>query len=241
MLLCAASADPYLAPDSCFIRSWEDACKVWMFLKWVLLPIFSPRPSAPPDADQSACRRTYCGRGRQCVLMAETGRAECVCQEKCRPSFVPVCGSDGRFYENHCEVYRTACLERRRIYVVHSKDCFFKGGSAALAHYTRDHYSGWMKLLVQMVVKLYGTGLLLASPGIAPRVFILCFLVLLAKNKKATIHLSFSHLPRLRCVSATIVSLSFFGKQTLIALLSENDLLTWRVVCLFPECSIIPG
>lgn len=59
--------------------------------------------------------------------MAETGRAECVCQEKCRPSFVPVCGSDGRFYENHCEVYRTACLERRRIYVVHSKDCFFKG------------------------------------------------------------------------------------------------------------------
>lgn len=69
--------------------------------------------------------------------MAATGRAECVCQEKCRPSFVPVCGSDGRFYENHCEVYRTACLERRRIYVVHSKDCFFKGNppsSASFAH-----------------------------------------------------------------------------------------------------------
>ncbi|XP_035989924.1 follistatin-related protein 5-like isoform X1 [Fundulus heteroclitus] len=81
------------------------------------------------DAEEDPCRRTYCGRGRQCVLMAETGRAECVCQEKCRPSFVPVCGSDGRFYENHCEVYRTACLERRRIYVVHSKDCFFKGQS----------------------------------------------------------------------------------------------------------------
>ncbi|XP_008401846.1 follistatin-related protein 4-like, partial [Poecilia reticulata] len=78
------------------------------------------------DAEEDPCHRTYCGRGRQCVLMAESGRAECVCQEKCRPSFVPVCGSDGRFYENHCEVYRTACLERRRIYVVHSKDCFFK-------------------------------------------------------------------------------------------------------------------
>lgn len=84
-------------------------------------------PAAVPDPDEDPCRRTYCGRGRQCVLMAGTGRAECVCQEKCRPSFVPVCGSDGRFYENHCEVYRTACLERRRIYVVHSKDCFFKG------------------------------------------------------------------------------------------------------------------
>ncbi|XP_074467069.1 follistatin-related protein 4 [Sebastes fasciatus] len=89
------------------------------------------------DPDGDPCRRTYCGRGRQCVLMAETGRAECVCQEKCRPSFVPVCGSDGRFYENHCEVYRTACLERRRIYVVHSKDCFFKGNACTMSEYNR--------------------------------------------------------------------------------------------------------
>uniref|UniRef100_A0A8C7XND6 Follistatin-like 4 n=1 Tax=Oryzias sinensis TaxID=183150 RepID=A0A8C7XND6_9TELE len=83
------------------------------------------------------CRRTNCGRGRQCVVMAETGRAECVCQEHCRPSFVPVCGSDGRFYENHCEVYRTACLERRRIYVVHSKDCFFKGSACTMSEYNK--------------------------------------------------------------------------------------------------------
>uniref|UniRef100_A0A3Q2CYR4 Follistatin-like 4 n=1 Tax=Cyprinodon variegatus TaxID=28743 RepID=A0A3Q2CYR4_CYPVA len=69
--------------------------------------------------------------------MAETGRAECICQEKCRPSFVPVCGSDGRFYENHCEVYRTACLERRRIYVVHSKDCFFKGTACTMSEYNK--------------------------------------------------------------------------------------------------------
>ncbi|XP_034406320.1 follistatin-related protein 4 [Cyclopterus lumpus] len=91
----------------------------------------------PPDPDGGPCRRTYCGRGRQCVLTASSGRAECVCQEKCRPSFVPVCGSDGRFYENHCEVYRTACLERRRIYVVHSKDCFFKGNACTMSEYNR--------------------------------------------------------------------------------------------------------
>ncbi|XP_022618256.1 follistatin-related protein 4 [Seriola dumerili] len=89
------------------------------------------------DPDEDPCRRTYCGRGRQCVLMAETGRAECVCQEKCRPSFVPVCGSDGRFYENHCEVYRTACLERRRIYVVHSKECFFKVNACTMSEYNK--------------------------------------------------------------------------------------------------------
>ncbi|XP_011609642.2 follistatin-related protein 4 [Takifugu rubripes] len=92
---------------------------------------------SPSYPEESPCRRTYCGRGRQCAVMADTGRAECVCQEKCRPSFVPVCGSDGRFYENHCEVYRTACLERRRIYVVHSKDCFFKGNTCTMSEYNR--------------------------------------------------------------------------------------------------------
>ncbi|KAK6322025.1 hypothetical protein J4Q44_G00068170, partial [Coregonus suidteri] len=83
------------------------------------------------------CKRTNCGRGRQCVLLEATGRAECVCQEKCRPTFVPVCGSDGRFYENHCEVYRTACLQKRRIFVVHSKDCFFKGDTCTMADYNK--------------------------------------------------------------------------------------------------------
>ncbi|CAB1414428.1 unnamed protein product [Pleuronectes platessa] len=80
-----------------------------------------------PTRTRTPVRGPTVDEGGSACLMAETGRAECVCQEKCRPSFVPVCGSDGRFFENHCEVYRTACLERRRIYVVHSKDCFFKG------------------------------------------------------------------------------------------------------------------
>uniref|UniRef100_UPI003AAC123E follistatin-related protein 4 n=1 Tax=Centroberyx gerrardi TaxID=166262 RepID=UPI003AAC123E len=105
------------------------------------------------DPDGGPCRRTYCGRGRQCVLMAETGRAECVCQEKCRPSFVPVCGSDGRFYENHCEVYRTACLERRRIYVVHSKDCFFKGDACTMSEYNR-----LKSMLLDMQPKVLSSG-----------------------------------------------------------------------------------
>uniref|UniRef100_A0A3B5LBB3 Follistatin like 4 n=1 Tax=Xiphophorus couchianus TaxID=32473 RepID=A0A3B5LBB3_9TELE len=110
-------------------------------------------PAAHSDAEEDPCHRTYCGRGRQCVLMAESGRAECVCQEKCRPSFVPVCGSDGRFYENHCEVYRTACLERRRIYVVHSKDCFFKGSACTMSEYNK-----LKSTLLEMQPKALGSG-----------------------------------------------------------------------------------
>ncbi|KAJ8266883.1 hypothetical protein GJAV_G00135770 [Gymnothorax javanicus] len=86
---------------------------------------------------RGACRGRYCGRGRQCFLSEETGETQCVCQEKCRPAFVPVCGSDGRFYENHCELYRSACLLKRRIYVLHSKDCFFKGDTCTMADYNK--------------------------------------------------------------------------------------------------------
>ncbi|XP_056140273.1 follistatin-related protein 4 [Lampris incognitus] len=107
----------------------------------------------PSNPAADPCRRTYCGRGRQCMVLPETGRAECVCQEKCRPSFVPVCGSDGRFYENHCEVYRTACLEKRRIYVVHSKDCFFKGDACTMSEYNR-----LKSMLLDMQPKVHNAG-----------------------------------------------------------------------------------
>ncbi|XP_030649712.1 follistatin-related protein 4 [Chanos chanos] len=102
----------------------------------------------PVWAGSGGCRRVWCGRGRQCVVRALTGRAECVCLEKCRPSFVPVCGSDGHFYENHCELYRTACLQRTRINVVHSKDCFFKGETC-----TMEEYDKLKNMLLQMQSK----------------------------------------------------------------------------------------
>ncbi|KAG7484660.1 hypothetical protein MATL_G00052500 [Megalops atlanticus] len=89
------------------------------------------------DSTRAGCRKRFCGRGRQCVVSNETGQTDCVCQNRCRPTFVPVCGSDGRFYENHCEVYRTSCLQKKRIYVVHSKDCFFKGDTCTMADYNK--------------------------------------------------------------------------------------------------------
>ncbi|XP_012662579.1 follistatin-related protein 4 [Otolemur garnettii] len=84
-----------------------------------------------------SCRKKFCSRGSQCVLSRETGEPECRCLEACRPSYVPVCGSDGRFYENHCELHRAACLLGRKIVVTRSKDCFLRGDTCTMAGYAR--------------------------------------------------------------------------------------------------------
>ncbi|EPQ07371.1 Follistatin-related protein 4 [Myotis brandtii] len=91
------------------------------------------RREGPSDHDwlRSSCGKKLCGRGSRCTLSRETGEPECRCLEACKPSYVPVCGSDGRFYENHCELYRAACLLKKKIVIAHSKDCFLKGSVVA--------------------------------------------------------------------------------------------------------------
>ncbi|XP_029439685.1 follistatin-related protein 4 isoform X2 [Rhinatrema bivittatum] len=89
------------------------------------------------DGLHASCGRKYCGRGRRCIVNKETEQPECVCLEDCKPSYLPICGSDGKFYENHCELHRASCLQKKKIYIVHSKDCFFKGDICTMADYGR--------------------------------------------------------------------------------------------------------
>ncbi|XP_066134422.1 follistatin-related protein 4 isoform X1 [Saccopteryx bilineata] len=89
------------------------------------------------DGLPASCRKKLCSHGSRCVLSRETGEPECRCLEACKPSYMPVCGSDGKFYENHCELHRAACLLEKKIVTVHSKDCFLKGDPCAMADYGR--------------------------------------------------------------------------------------------------------
>ncbi|XP_074216766.1 follistatin-related protein 4 isoform X2 [Camelus bactrianus] len=89
------------------------------------------------DALPASCGKKLCGRGSRCTLSRETGEPECRCLEACRPSYMPVCGSDGRVYENHCELHRAACLLGKKISIAHSKDCFLKGDPCTMANYAR--------------------------------------------------------------------------------------------------------
>ncbi|XP_051487253.1 follistatin-related protein 4 isoform X2 [Apus apus] len=89
------------------------------------------------DGLHASCEKKYCGRGSKCVVNKDTNQPECRCVEDCKSSYMPVCGSDGRFYENHCQLHRASCLQRKKIYIIHSKDCFFKGDSCTMADYSR--------------------------------------------------------------------------------------------------------
>uniref|UniRef100_A0A7M4EWD2 Follistatin like 4 n=1 Tax=Crocodylus porosus TaxID=8502 RepID=A0A7M4EWD2_CROPO len=89
------------------------------------------------DGLHASCEKKFCGRGSKCVVNKETNQPECRCLEDCKPSYMPVCGSDGKFYENHCEIHRASCLQKKKIYIIHSKDCFFKGDTCTMADYSR--------------------------------------------------------------------------------------------------------
>uniref|UniRef100_A0A8C6VNY8 Follistatin like 5 n=1 Tax=Naja naja TaxID=35670 RepID=A0A8C6VNY8_NAJNA len=84
-----------------------------------------------------SCENKYCGLGRHCVVNRETGQGECACMEYCKSHYKPVCGSDGEFYENHCEVHRAACLKKQKITIVHNEDCFFKGDNCNSIDYNK--------------------------------------------------------------------------------------------------------
>ncbi|KAG8276434.1 Follistatin- protein 5 [Homalodisca vitripennis] len=77
--------------------------------------------------EQNPCLVQYCGKGRECHVVNAV--AQCMCQRRCRKHQKAVCGSDGRLYDNHCELHRTACLTNTQIVVDHSFSCISQDGS----------------------------------------------------------------------------------------------------------------
>ncbi|XP_064457784.1 follistatin-related protein 5-like isoform X1 [Ornithodoros turicata] len=85
-------------------------------------------PKALP-LDFDLCETMICGRGRQCEVNKH-GEATCICQKFCKKRKKPVCGSDGNYYINHCELHRAACMAGKPITIDHKGVCNKKKGSS---------------------------------------------------------------------------------------------------------------
>lgn len=83
------------------------------------------------------CEHKYCGLGRHCVVSPATGLGECTCLDQCKPHYKPVCGSDGKLYQNHCELHRASCLRAHKITIRHNEECFYKDDNCRLSDYRR--------------------------------------------------------------------------------------------------------
>uniref|UniRef100_A0A8C7Y5G7 Kazal-like domain-containing protein n=1 Tax=Oryzias sinensis TaxID=183150 RepID=A0A8C7Y5G7_9TELE len=58
------------------------------------------------------------------------GGGDCKCLDHCKQHYKPVCGSDGKLYQNHCELHRASCLRGHKITIMHSEECYYKGKSS---------------------------------------------------------------------------------------------------------------
>jgi len=66
---------------------------------------------AAPGLDGERCGESgdYCRAGRECVLSPQHPAGACVCLRQCPDHWKPVCGSDGKSYDNHCYLHKAAC------------------------------------------------------------------------------------------------------------------------------------
>ncbi|OWA51517.1 Follistatin-related protein 5 [Hypsibius exemplaris] len=82
----------------------------------------SPLASNPsvdsPSFRTSDCSSLQCDHGRICRQSTITGNAECICRSHCPLHRNPVCGSNGNWYRNRCELHRISCLEGRALHIV---------------------------------------------------------------------------------------------------------------------------
>lgn len=68
------------------------------------------------------CESLTCGEYEICRLSPtdDNGQhtASCVCRDQhCDPVMLPICASDGRSYDNQCEMRRHSCAVRQHVYV----------------------------------------------------------------------------------------------------------------------------
>uniref|UniRef100_A0A8C5GBD0 Follistatin-like 5 n=1 Tax=Gouania willdenowi TaxID=441366 RepID=A0A8C5GBD0_GOUWI len=121
----------------CFYQLLDNSGCIHTTIKHNLLFLMSLPGFWGHSTSPGPCEHKYCGLGRHCVVNHDTDQGECRCLDYCKPRYKPVCGSDGKLYQNHCELHRASCLKGHRITIMHSEECFYKDDKCRLSDYRR--------------------------------------------------------------------------------------------------------
>ncbi|XP_028395198.1 agrin-like [Dendronephthya gigantea] len=79
-------------------------------------PTFEPtKPTMDPCFDQTCAFHGVC--------VVDQGLPKCVCHTNCPNTTSPICGSDGKTYENECDMKRASCAKQLRITVASRSRC----------------------------------------------------------------------------------------------------------------------
>jgi len=66
--------------------------------------------------DPDVCADVQCGFGAVCIPSSDGTSMRCQCPDSCgNHKRIPICGSDGKDYENLCEIERTSCVQMLNI------------------------------------------------------------------------------------------------------------------------------
>ena len=113
---------------------------------WLLLSCFVSNWSRITCDFITGCSR-ICPPGRECQVLSDGSTKQCVCLSRCKKKYKPVCGTDGKLYNNHCELHRTACKTEKKIRVDWDFKCFKKDYNREKGR-LHDHLRHWIDLRI---------------------------------------------------------------------------------------------
>jgi hypothetical protein len=68
------------------------------------------------------CENVSCPQPELCLL-DEQRNPVCRCGDTCSLEFTPVCGSDGKTYQNECSLRQEACRSKKNLRIIYRGKC----------------------------------------------------------------------------------------------------------------------